>query len=66
MVTLAGLRVKDAQSGAGDPKAQRLEVEDAMALTLQQNGNGIELPDNFFTVASGFKPKFPPKKEKNN
>jgi len=47
-------------------KAQRLEVEDAMALTFEQNGNGFELPDNFFTVASGFKPKFPPKKEKNH
>ena len=33
MVTLAVLRVKDAQRGARDPKAQRLEVEDAMALT---------------------------------
>ena len=28
-------------------KAQRLEVEDAMTLTLQQNGNGFELPDSF-------------------
>jgi hypothetical protein len=29
--------------------------------------NGIELPDSFFTVASGFKPKFPPQvKDKKN
>ena len=65
MVTLAVLRVKDAERVAKDPKAQRLEVEDAMALTLQQNGNGIELPDSFFTVASGFKPKHSPAKKNN-
>ena len=64
MVTLAVLRVKDAQRVAKDPKAQRIEVEDAMALTLKNNG--IELPDSFFTVNSGFKPKLPPKKEKKN
>jgi hypothetical protein len=36
-----------------------LEVEDAMAVTLKKNG--IELPDSFFTVASNFQPKLPPK-----
>jgi hypothetical protein len=29
-----------------------------MAGTLQKNG--IELPDSFFTVATGFRPKLPP------
>jgi hypothetical protein len=60
MVTLAVLRVKDAEIGAKDPNTQRIEVEDAMAMTLQENGNHIDLPDSFFTVASNFKPKLPP------
>lgn len=59
MVTLAVLRLNDAKSVEKNPNAQRIEVEDAMAMTLQENGNNIELPDNFFTVASNFKPKFP-------
>jgi hypothetical protein len=55
---LALARVADAKRVIKDPNARRLEVEDAMAVTLKKNG--IELPDSFFTVASGFKPKFPP------
>lgn len=66
MVTLAVLRVKDAERIAKDPNAQRIEVEDAMAMTLQENGNDISLPDNFFTAAKNFKPKLRPKKEKKN
>jgi hypothetical protein len=57
-LNLARARVTDAKNVAKDPHAQRLEVEDAMAVTLKKNG--IELPDSFFTVASRFKPKFPP------
>jgi hypothetical protein len=50
---------------------QEVEVERAMAMTLQENGNRIDLPDSFFTVASNFKPKLPPqnakdRKEKKN
>jgi len=51
-------RVFDAQMHAKDANGQRVEVEDAMAATLKKNG--IELPDSFFTVASGFRPKLSP------
>ena len=62
---LARARVTDAKNVTKDPNAQRLEVEDAMAVTLQKNH--IELPDSFFTVAKDFKPKHPPQvKEKKN
>jgi hypothetical protein len=60
---LALARVADAKRAEKDPNAQRVEVEDAMAVTLQKNH--IELPDSFFTIANGFHPKFPPKKEQN-
>jgi hypothetical protein len=55
---LARLRVDDAENATGHPNDPRLEVEDAMFLTLQKNH--IPLPDSFFTVASNFKPKLPP------
>jgi hypothetical protein len=56
---LAQARIFDAEAYAKDHTAQRVEVEDAMAITLKKNK--IDLPDSFFTVASGFKPKNPPK-----
>lgn len=56
---LAIARVADAKRAAKDPHAPRVEVEDAMAVTLQKNH--IDLPDSFFTVGSNFHPKFPPK-----
>jgi hypothetical protein len=56
---LARARAADIRRLQKDPRAERLEVEDAMAATLHKNG--IELPDSFFTVASGFRPKLPPK-----
>ena len=52
---LAIARVADALS---DPKAPRLEVEEALAVTLKKNG--IELPGSFFTVASKFLPPIAP------
>jgi hypothetical protein len=61
------VRVDDAKNAVLHPNDPRSEVEDAMAITLENNG--IELPDSFFTVASNFKPKLPPaneKKEKKN
>jgi hypothetical protein len=65
---LARARLADAEEATKDPKAQRIEVEDAMAVTLQ--ANHIDLPDSFFTVASNFKPKLPlqatQKKDKKN
>ena len=67
-INLALARVADAKNVIKDPKAQRIEVEDAMFVTLQKNH--IELPDSFYTVNSGFKPKHAPpakeKKEKKN
>lgn len=52
-------RLADIRNLEKDPHAQRLEVEDAMAVTLKKNG--IELPDSFFTVNANFRPKHPPK-----
>ncbi len=60
---LALARAADAERVLKDPKARRLEVEDAMAVTLKKNG--IVLPQSFFTVASGFKPRHSPEKRKN-
>ncbi len=57
---LALLRVADAENAQKNPKDPRIEVEDAMSVTLKKNG--IQLPDSFYTIASGFKPKFPPLK----
>jgi len=55
---LALLRVADVENAQKNPKDPRIEVEDAMVATLHKNH--IELPDSFFTVNSGFKPKLPP------
>ncbi len=60
MVTLAMARLTDAKNVAKDPGAARIEVEDAMALSLEKN-DGIKVPDSFFTVNNNFKPKHPPK-----
>jgi len=56
---LAQARIFDAETHAKDHNAQRVEVEDAMAITLKKNK--IDLPDSFFTVNSNFRPKLPPK-----
>lgn len=53
-LNLARARVADAKRIKNDPTARRLEVEDAMIVTLRKNG--IELPPSFLTVASNFKP----------
>jgi hypothetical protein len=67
-LNLAILRVADAENAQKNPNDPRVEVEDAMALTLKKNH--IELPDSFFTVNKDFKPKHTPpakeKKEKKN
>ena len=57
---LARARAADVRRLLKDPRAERLEVEDAMIATIEKNG--IPLPDTFFTVASGFRPKYPPKR----
>jgi hypothetical protein len=56
---LARARAADLRNLEKDPRAQRLEVEDAMAVTLKKNG--IELPVSFYAIASGFRPKLPSK-----
>jgi hypothetical protein len=58
---LALARVEDMQNVAKTPNAQRIEIEDALAVTLEKNGN--KLPDGFYTIASNFRPKLPPKKQ---
>jgi hypothetical protein len=55
---LARARAADLRNLEKNPNAARLEVEDAMAVTLKKNE--IELPTSFYTVASGFRPKLPP------
>lgn len=60
---LALARVADAERAAQDPSAHRLEVEDAMLVTLKKNG--IPLSQDFirgFRAANNnFHRKFPPK-----
>jgi hypothetical protein len=58
-ILLPKARVADDLRVQNEPNARRLEVEDAMALTLRKNG--IEVPDAFFTVISNFQPKHPPR-----
>jgi hypothetical protein len=55
---LGRARAADLRNLEKNPNAQRLEVEDAMGVTLKKNG--IELPNSFFTVGSAFRPKLPP------
>jgi|SRR5688572_22148058 len=57
---LARGRVADLTRLEKDPKAQRLQVEHVMILTLRNHK--IELPQAFMTVMKDWKPKFPPKK----
>jgi hypothetical protein len=52
-------RVADAENVVKNPNTQRIEVEDAFAVTMQ--ANGIDLPDSFFTANVNFRPKHPPK-----
>lgn len=54
---LAQARLFDAERHAKDHDARRLAVEDVMFVMLKKND--IILPQSFFAVASGFKPKHP-------
>ena len=56
---LALLRVDDVENRKKHPNDPGIEVEDALAVTLENNQT--ELPDSFYTVAKNFKPKFQPK-----
>lgn len=61
-MNLALAREADDKRAAQDPSAHRLEVEDAMLVTLKKNN--IPLSQDFIkalrAVNSGFQPKFPP------
>ena len=56
---LANVRVLDAQRYAKSHDVARLEVEQAMILTLRRNG--ISVPPAFMDVADDFRPKSPVK-----
>ena len=56
-MNLARARLADLKRIEANPSARRLEVEDAMIVTLRKNN--IELPTSFLRVNSNFKPKFP-------
>jgi hypothetical protein len=58
---LAILRVADVKNHEARPKDPRIEVEDALATTLEKNG--IKLPDSFYSVGKNFKPKHPLKQK---
>lgn len=58
-ITLAKARVADLERIGKDPHARRLEVEDAMIVTLKKNG--IQLPRTFLTVNNNFRARLPMK-----
>lgn len=55
-------RVSDIKKHAENPSARRLEVEDALFVTLKKAG--VVLPQSFFVVGKDFKPKHPSKEKK--
>ncbi len=55
MITLALVRVSDAERVSKDPKGVRLEVEHAIYIALKKDG--IVLPQSIMTVMNNFKPK---------
>ena len=59
---LAIVRADDAKNAVEHPNDPRSEVENAMAITLENNH--IPLPDSFFTVGANSHPKLPPKDAK--
>jgi hypothetical protein len=62
---LALARVADAQRAEQDPKAHRLEVEDAMLVTLKKNNIPMsqDFVRGFRAINSNFRPKYPPQKQ---
>src|SRR5215470_9727795 len=51
------LRVADVKKHAENPDARRLEVEDALFVTLKKGG--VVLPPSFYDAGKNFKPKHP-------
>ena len=62
MRNLARARVADAERAAKDPNAHRLEVEDAMLVTLQKNNipPSSAFVRDFRAINNNFQPKSPP------
>jgi hypothetical protein len=54
---LARARVADVKKHAENPNLRRLEVEDALFVTLKKAG--VILPQSFYDVGKDFKPKHP-------
>jgi hypothetical protein len=65
MLDVAKARLADAQRALKDPNAHRLEVEDAMLITLKKNN--IPMPQDFIrdfrAINSNFRPKYPPQNQ---
>jgi hypothetical protein len=66
-MNLDSARVRDAEKHIQNHNAPRVQVETALISTLRKNG--IEISPDFvkglFQLTGTFKPKVPPKKEKN-
>jgi hypothetical protein len=64
-MNLALAREADIKRAAQDPSAHRLEVEDAMLVTLKKNNMPMqqEFIRAFRAINSGFRPKAPPQKQ---
>jgi len=62
-MNLARARAADAQRAAQDPNAHRLEVEDAMLVTLQKNNIPLSptFVRSFRAINNNFQPKSPPR-----
>jgi hypothetical protein len=66
-MNLDSARVRDAEKHIQNHNAPRVQVETALISTLRKNGIEIS-PDSvkgLFQLTGTFKPKVPPKKEKN-
>src|SRR5579864_2241061 len=57
-LALALMQVDDAKNRVENPNYEWSDAADAMVLALQKSG--VELPDNFFTLAKDLDTKFPP------
>lgn len=65
MLDVANARLADARRALKDQAAHRLEVEDAMLVTLKKNRIPMSqgFVRSFRAIKSNFRPKFPPQKQ---
>ncbi len=65
ILDLAKARLADAQRALKDPGAHRLEVEDAMLVSLKKNNIPMlqEFIRDFRAINNNFRPKYPPQKQ---